>query len=53
MVYGKLSNHRAVARAMVSVCSISPFYPKAVNVIAKMNIDFRDLRTLCRFVFKE
>jgi hypothetical protein len=53
MVYGKFDNDRAVARAMVSVCFISPFYPKAVNVIAKMNIDFRYLRTLCRFVFKE
>jgi hypothetical protein len=37
MVYGKFNNDRAVARAMVSVCSISPFYPKAINVIAKMS----------------
>jgi hypothetical protein len=53
MVHGKFNNDRAVARAMVSVCSISPLYPKAINVIAEMNIDFRYLRTLCGFVFKE
>ena len=53
MVHVEFVDSRTIARTVVSICPISPFYPKTINVIAKMNVDLSYFSTHFRFVFKE